>query len=88
MKNENIIDVNDNRELLIWHAKVVLNSRLTGVEISKETGVNAQQVCLYRNGKRNIEGAYLNNLMKLSRLYQTHDLFETIRRMEGMNNNG
>ncbi|OEK58882.1 hypothetical protein [Staphylococcus equorum] len=85
MKNDKYIDVNDKRELLIWHAKVVLNSRLTGVEISKETGVNAQQVCLYRNGKRNIERAYLNNLLKFDRLYQTHDLFGIIRAMEERN---
>jgi len=85
MKNDIYNDVDDKRELLIWHAKVVLNSRLTGVEIAKETGVNSQQVCLYRNGKRNIERAYLNNLLKLDRLYQTHDLFAVIRKMEERN---
>lgn len=82
MKNLKICDFDNERELLIRHAKVVLNSRLTGVEIAKETGVNAQQVCLYRNGKRSIERAYLNNLLKFERLYQSHDLFEIIRDME------
>lgn len=85
MKNNKKTDVDVERELLIWHAKVVLNSRLTGVEISRETGVNAQQVCLYRNGKRNIERAYFNNLLKFERLYQTHDLFGVFRKMEERN---
>lgn len=83
MKNkEKSIDINPERTLLVKHAKAVLNSRLTGVEISKETGVNAQQVRLYRSGKRNIEHAYSNNLRKFERLYQTHQLFEEIRYIE------
>ena len=82
MKNVKYTDIDKDRELLIWRAKIVLNSKLTGVEISEETGVNAQQVRLYRNGKRDIERAYLNNLLKLEGLYQKHDLFKTIRNME------
>src|SRR5699024_12035555 len=53
--NDKNVDLDNKRLLLIKHAKIVLNSKLTGVQIAKETGVNAQQVCLYRNGKRDIE---------------------------------
>lgn len=80
--NDKNIDLDNKRLLLIKHAKIVLNSKLTGVQIAKETGVNAQQVCLYRNGKRDIERAYFNNLFKFECLYQQHDLFKEIREME------
>lgn len=81
-KKNNNVDSFGKRALLIKHAKVVLNSKLTGVQIAKETGVNAQQVCFYRNGRRNIERAYDNNLSKFERLYQRHSLFQEIREME------
>ncbi|HDF3152075.1 hypothetical protein [Staphylococcus chromogenes] len=82
MINSEIKKIQTRREELIKHAKRVLNSRLTATEIAKLTGVNSQQVSLYRNGKRNIENAYLKNLLKFELLYQKHDLFSEIRQLE------
>lgn len=82
MNNNNNVELSDKRALLVKHAKAVLNSKLTGVQIAKETGVNAQQVCFYRNGRRDIERAYFNNLFKFECLYQRHSLFKEIREME------
>ena len=70
------------KKRLIQHAKTILESDLTGVQISEGTGVNTNQVYAYRNGTRPIENARVESLWKFEDLYQTHDLFEKTRNEE------
>jgi len=72
-----------NRPLLIKHAKVILESSLSGVEIAKETGSHVSQIYAYRNGTRPIENAHFENLWKFEALYQNHEAFKNHRESEG-----
>ena len=64
-----------NKPLLIKHAKFILESSMSGVEIAKETGLHLSQVYAYRNGTRPIENAHFENLWKFEALYQNHKTF-------------
>ena len=66
-----------NRPLLIKHAKAILESNMSGVEIAKETGLHVTQVYAYRNGTRPIENAHFENLWKFEALYQVNNNTES-----------
>lgn len=72
-----------NKPLLIKHARIILESSLSGVEIAKETGLHLSQVYAYRNGTRPIENAHFENLWKFEALYQNHKQFKKERKSEG-----
>ena len=61
MENQNNIRVL-NREELIAHAKIVLQSDIKGSQLAKEMEMNSRQVYAYRNNKRDIANAYYDNL--------------------------
>ena len=65
---------------LIKHAQCVLDSRLTGVDIAKEIGVSREQIYSYRKGRRKIENAYTDTLLKFERVYQNHKTILEIER--------
>ena len=82
-RNQSIEDIVSKRTLFIRHAKVILeDDALTGVEISKETGVHISQVYAYRNKTRPIENAKYENLWKFEKLYQEHNAFKKYRNKE------
>lgn len=61
-----------NRKELIEHAKAVLGSDWTGVDIAKELEMNSRQVYAYRKGRRNIENATYDTLLKFESVYQEY----------------
>ncbi|EFM72845.1 hypothetical protein HMPREF9515_02036 [Enterococcus faecalis TX0860] len=64
------INANDDKEILIAHAKKILQSSIKGSHIAREIGINANQLYDYRAGRRNIETAYLDTLTKFEEFYQ------------------
>lgn len=60
------------REVLIEHAKAVLNSDIKGVTLAKEMEMNTNQFYGYKKGYRKIENAYYDNLLKFERAYQKY----------------
>lgn len=60
------------KKVLIEHANVVLKSSMKGSELAKEMEMNSRQLYAYRNGTRNIENAFYDNLLKFEKIYQKY----------------
>lgn len=81
MKDYNEQENASNREVMVRHAHRVLKatedhtSGLSGIQLSKEMGVNPKQFSQYKSGKRDIAKAYLDTLYKFERVYQKYDYF-------------
>lgn len=69
-KADNHNDAVLDKDALIAHAKEVLNSKMSGVKIAKGTEINLRQIYDYRSGRRNIDKAYYDTLLKFEHLYQ------------------
>ncbi|EKR9302846.1 hypothetical protein P9705_001287 [Enterococcus faecalis] len=57
------------RKKLIDHAQEVLNSDIPGVKLAQMMKMNSRQLYDYRNGKREIEKARLETLLKFESSY-------------------
>lgn len=67
--NEN--HLNFDKEELIYHAKKILNKKdLKGTYIAEQLNMNQRQLYDYRNGRKKIENAQLETLIKFENLYQ------------------
>ncbi|EZV57633.1 hypothetical protein [Staphylococcus aureus] len=60
----------NDRDLLIRHAKKILNSNVKGTYLARELQMHTRQLYGYRNGSKNIDTAYLDTLLKFETLYQ------------------
>lgn len=72
MSKDNLFDAPIDRQLLVEHARCVLNSHLQGVKIAEEMEMTKSQVYAYRQGRRKIENAYVDTLLKFEKVYQKH----------------
>lgn len=78
--SKNIFDYINDKEALINHAEIVLNSGIKGKKLAEMTGIHYQQIYAYRNKRRDIKKARLENLLKLNNVYFTHENFEKERK--------
>lgn len=70
----------EDRDVMISNAKTVLNSYMQGNRIAKESGIHYQRIYDYRKGRRNIEKADKEILIKINRVFHTHAFFQINRK--------
>ncbi len=59
------------KEEMIKHAQQILNKKdLKGTYIAEQLNMNQRQLYDYRNGRKKIENAQLETLIKFENLYQ------------------
>lgn len=64
--------IQPNREEIIKHAQIVLQSNIKGSKLAKEMNMNSRQLYAYRNGTRDIKNAFFDNLLKFEYIYQKY----------------
>lgn len=76
----------EEKHLMINHAKVVLNSPMFAMRISRLTDIHYQKIYSLKRNEDNIKNLSKENLIKLNRLYHTHAFFENIHKRKVKNN--
>lgn len=70
MTDKHSLESSLDRDKLIEHAKIVLDSSLSGVELAEEMRMNVRQIYAYRKKRRLIENAYVDTLLKFEEVYK------------------